>query len=243
MRPSRRKVICSIASGAFAPLSEISRPGLEAYAERHGWDLVVANDCVSHGRPPSWAKVPLVADLLRSHELVLWLDADAVITDGAQDLACELRFGRQLYLVEHHHPPTGEVTANAGVFMLRAGRWAERFLADVWAQADLIQHRWWDNAAVMRLLGYRIDPQPARRERKTRWRIGVRFWTSPGILCRTGTQARRRESSTSPACPSRSAESRCWRRSGANRTGSGRLRDFRKRIQPALLDSIPGMSN
>jgi hypothetical protein len=91
------------------------------------------------------------------------------------DLASELRFGRQLYLVEHSHPPTGEVTANAGVLMLRAGRWAERFLAAVWAQADLIEHRWWDNAAVMRLLGYRIDPQPACRERRTRWRVGVRF--------------------------------------------------------------------
>jgi hypothetical protein len=172
---SRGKVICSIASGPFARLSEISRPGLEAYAERHGWDLVVSNDGVAHGRPPSWAKVPLVVDLLRRYELVLWLDADAVIVDGSCDVASELRLGRQLYLVEHKHDPTGEVTANAGVFMLRAGRWAERFLADVWAQADLVQHRWWENAAIMRLLGYRIDPQPARRERKTRWRLGVRF--------------------------------------------------------------------
>jgi galactosyl transferase GMA12/MNN10 family len=175
MRRLRRKVICSIASGPFVPLSEISRPGLEAYAERHGWELVISKKDGAQGRPPSWAKVPLVADLLGRYELVLWLDADAVIVDGSYDLASELRFGRQLYLVEHKHPPTGEVTANAGVFMLRAGRWAEAFLAAVWAQADLSEHRWWDNAAVMRLLGYRTDPQPAGRERKTRWLTRVRF--------------------------------------------------------------------
>ena len=175
MRRSRRKVICTIASGPFAPLSEISRPGLEAYAERHGWELVISKDADAQGRPPSWAKVPLVADLLRRYELVAWLDADAVIADGSHDLASELRFGRDLYLVEHQHAATGEVTANAGVFMLRAGRWAEGFLFSVWAQADLIEHRWWDNAAVMRLLGYRNDPQPAGRERTTRWLTRVRF--------------------------------------------------------------------
>jgi hypothetical protein len=28
----------------------------------------------------------------------------------------------------------------------------------VYAQKDLVNHRWWENAAVARLLGYRLDP-------------------------------------------------------------------------------------
>jgi len=168
------KALCTIAAGDFAQLLEISRPSFEAYAECHGWHLIVGVGD-THGRPAPWAKVPLVADLLGRYELVAWIDADALIVDTSRDLASELRFGRNLYLVEHVHASSGETTANTGVFMLRAGRWAQRFLAAVWAQEDLIEHRWWENAAVMRLLGYRIDPQPARREQRTRWLRRVSF--------------------------------------------------------------------
>jgi galactosyl transferase GMA12/MNN10 family len=169
-----RKALCTVAAGEFAGLHEIARPGLEAYAKRHGWELVVGGGD-AYGRPPAWAKVPLLAEFVRRYELVAWIDADAVIVDDSRDLASELRFGRELYLVEHRHEPSGEVTANTGVLLLRGGRWAERFLAAVWAQEDLVEHRWWENAAVMRLLGYRIDPQPAGRERRTRWLRRVRF--------------------------------------------------------------------
>ena len=47
---------------------------------------------------------------------------------------------------------------NSGVWALRAGDEAQRFLDEVWAQDDLIDHRWWENAAICRLLGYSLDP-------------------------------------------------------------------------------------
>lgn len=173
-RPGR-KALCTIATGPFAQLFDISRPSFEAYGARHGWEVIIADDETAKGRPTSWARIPLVADLLGRYDVVAWIDADAMIVDGSRDLAAELRFGRNLYLVEHTHVPSGETTANMGVFMLRAGRWADRFLEAVWAQDDLVHHRWWENAAVMRLLGYRIDPQPAGRERRTSWLRRVRF--------------------------------------------------------------------
>ena len=176
LRRARPKALCTIATGPFAPLLDLSLPGFETYASRHGWELVVSDDDgLARGRPPPWAKVTLLADLLRRFDLVAWLDADTLIVDGSRDLASELRFRRDLYLVEHRHEATGEVTANTGVLMLRAGRWANRFLTAVWEQEDLAEHRWWENGAVMRLLGYRIDPQPAGRERRTSWLRRVRF--------------------------------------------------------------------
>lgn len=174
------KALATIASGPYARLLDLTRPRLERYAELHGWELIVLTEADAHGRPPTWAKVPLLADLLRRYPLVAFIDADAVIVDDSLDLATELRRRRDFYLVEHTHPaatdPPGiEVTANAGVMMLRATRWMQRFLAAVWAQEDLIEHRWCENAAMMRLLGYRLDPQPAGRERRTRWLRRVRF--------------------------------------------------------------------
>jgi hypothetical protein len=170
-----RKVLCTIAVGPLAPLLEISRPTLEAYAERHQWELVVGTQARADGRPASWAKIPFIAGLLGTYDLVMWVDADAVIVDGSVDIASELRLRKHLYLVEHHHAPSGEVTANAGALMLRAGRWTRSLLRAIWEQEDLVNHRWWENAALMRLLGYQIDPQPAGPLHRTRWLRRVRF--------------------------------------------------------------------
>jgi galactosyl transferase GMA12/MNN10 family len=171
----RNKVICTAGTGPFAELLAVSLPTFESYAQRHGWEVFVDSADRTDGRPAAWGKIPLIAEMLRSHDLVMWVDADAVIVDETVDLASELRARKHLYLVEHRHAPTGEVTANAGVLMFRAGGWAKRLLEAIWAQEDLIAHRWWENAALMRLLGYRIDPQPAAHIQRTRWLRRVRF--------------------------------------------------------------------
>jgi hypothetical protein len=105
--------------------------------------------------------VPHLLELVGRYELVAWLDADTLLVDGERDLELELRPGRDLYLVEHTvelERGHRQVTANAGVMLLRGGPWAQRFLEAVWAQVDLLEHVWWENAALMRLLGYRVEP-------------------------------------------------------------------------------------
>jgi len=95
-------------------------------------------------------------ELAERYELLLWLDADLVIVDRSLDIASELEEGRFLYLVEH---TTAEGRMpNTGVMMLRGGPRTVSFLDEVYAQNDLIDHRWWENAAVCRLLGYDLDP-------------------------------------------------------------------------------------
>jgi hypothetical protein len=84
------------------------------------------------------------------------MDADAVVVDRTLDIACELQPERFLYLVEHH-TPEGRMP-NSGVMLLRGGSETVDFLDEVHAQEDLIEHRWWENAAICRLLGYRLDP-------------------------------------------------------------------------------------
>lgn len=173
--PPQRKVLCTAATGPFTDLLEVSLPTFERFANRHQWDVFVGTEDRADGRPTSWAKILLISELLGRYELLMWVDADAVIVDDSVNLASELRRRKHLYLVEHHHAATGEVTANAGVMMLRAGRWTQCLLAAIWAQDDLIDHRWWENAALMRLLGYRIDPQPAAHVQRTRWLKRAQF--------------------------------------------------------------------
>jgi len=150
------KVIASLGTGRQQRLLRIASRSMRRYAARHGYELSLHTAVVDESRPPAWSKVPILRELAAEHELVLWLDADLVIVDGSTDIAVELEQGRFLYLVEHA-TKEGRMP-NSGVMLLRGGSDTVAFLDAVYAQDDLINHRWWENAAIARLLGYRLDP-------------------------------------------------------------------------------------
>lgn len=143
------KALCSIGSGPHAALLEISRPTFEAYAQRHGYELITTTESDPR-RPPAWSKVPMVREALASFELVLWIDADAVIVDAGRDIADELEGDRFLGLVRH-----GEVgIPNTGVMLWRPGEPARDLLDRTWAATRFMHHPWWENAALLDALGY-----------------------------------------------------------------------------------------
>lgn len=168
---AERKVLCSLAVGPQERLLRLARPSFERYAARHGYELDLRRQLLAPERPPPWSKVPLLRRGLEGHDLVVWVDADAVIVDPARDIAEDVPDDRFLGLVEHRYD--GVAVPNTGVLVLRRGDLATEFLDAVWACEDLVDHRWWENAAVMRLLGYRLDP-PGPNE-PTRYRDATAF--------------------------------------------------------------------
>lgn len=150
------KAIVSLGTSRQAALLRIASRSFRRYASRHGYELELHTEIVDPTRPAPWSKIVLLRRLAETHELVLWLDADLVIVDGSRDIADELEQGRFLYLVEHH-TQEGSMP-NSGVMLLRGGADTVAFLDEVYAQEDLVEHRWWENAAICRLLGYRLDP-------------------------------------------------------------------------------------
>jgi hypothetical protein len=150
------KVIVSLGTGAQSRLLRLAAPSFRRYARRHGYELALHTEILDATRPAPWSKVVLLRALAAKHELLLWLDADLVIVNGSRDIAGELEDERFLYLVEHQ-TQAGRMP-NSGVMLLRGGQETIAFLDDVYAQTDLVNHRWWENAAICRLLGYRLDP-------------------------------------------------------------------------------------
>lgn len=151
-----RKTIVSMGTGPQRRLLSLAARSFRPYAARHGWELQLYSEVADHSRPVSWSRVVLLRRLAAEYDLLLWLDADLVIVDRSVDIAEELEDGRFLYMVEHH-TKEGRMP-NAGVLMLRGGSETIDFLDEVYAQEDLISHRWWENAAICRLLGYELDP-------------------------------------------------------------------------------------
>jgi hypothetical protein len=189
-----KRVLCTAASGPFAQLLAIGLPALRAYARKYRFDLMAVTRADAYGRPPAWGKVPIIYQLLDSYGVVVWIDADAAIVDTSRNIADELAPGKDLYLVEHRgFTGDGElVTANTGVMMLRSGAWSKRLLETAWAvREDLIYHRWWENAAMLELLGYRVDPQPSQHERVTEWFVRTHLldveWNSMPHFCASPT--------------------------------------------------------
>jgi hypothetical protein len=161
------KVLCTLAHGRHAELFDVTGPALARYADAYGYELVVAHDRVARGRPAAWDKVVVLHSLVARHDLVVWVDADALVLDGAPDIADALRPDRFLHLVEHR--TAGGRVPNTGVLALRGGARSARFLEKVWAQRRFVHDRWWENAAVIHMLGYRhawgmrpIAPSPWR---------------------------------------------------------------------------------
>jgi hypothetical protein len=151
-----RKAIVSLGAGPQQRLLRLAARSVRPYAARHGYELELHTEAVDPTRPAPWSKIVLLRELARSYDLLLWLDADVVIVDRSTDIAVELEPGRFLYLVEHA-TREGRMP-NSGVMLLRGGEPTVAFLDEVYAQDDLIEHRWWENAAICRLLGYRLDP-------------------------------------------------------------------------------------
>jgi hypothetical protein len=155
--PSRR-VLCSLGIGPYVDILAVSSLTFEAYAARHGYDLVLSTEPIAPERPPAWQKIALVRRLLDSYEEVLWVDADAIFLDISQDVADLVRPGKDLYLVEQVWEGGRARSANTGVFLIRATDWSRSFLDRVWAAEQWVDHPWWENAAVLDLLGYAVPP-------------------------------------------------------------------------------------
>jgi hypothetical protein len=154
-------VLCSIGAGPHAELLEISGQTFGIYAERHGYDLALRTELAAPERPASWSKVLVVQELLDTYDLVFWVDADAAIVDPSVDVADELDRRAQIGLVAHEYD--GQVVPNCGVMVVRSRRAARRFLRAVWERTSYVDHKWWENAAVLDLLGYDLEPQVVLR--------------------------------------------------------------------------------
>jgi len=154
-----RRVLCTIASGPHAELLEIARPSFEAFARRHGYELVVVEENPAPERPASWGRIRLMQELLPEVDEFLWLDADTVVVDDRWDIADELDPDDLIGMVAHTTPEGEDPIPNCGVWFLRRDPAVLRLLDDVWASERHVHHKWWENAAVLESLGYELAPK------------------------------------------------------------------------------------
>jgi hypothetical protein len=90
--------------------------------------------------------------LLEYYETVFWIDSDAIIRLPHRDICRELNPACCLHLVAHEIG--GSVIPNTGVWVVRRHEKAREILEKMWQSTDYITHPWWEQAALMKLIGY-----------------------------------------------------------------------------------------
>lgn len=130
----RRKACVLPRRGPHARLLEVGAVTFKAYAERHRWDLVLSGEDWASGHHLMWTRIRLIEHLMKDYDLVLWIDADAVIVDFERDMAEELADAKDLYLVAQEGGIRPERVANSGVMMFRSTERSRRFLGEVWSR-------------------------------------------------------------------------------------------------------------
>ncbi|CAB4899675.1 unannotated protein [freshwater metagenome] len=125
---------------------------------------MVVDHGIAPGRPASWGKVVLLRELLEKYDQVVWVDSDAVIVDPTADIFDGVSRGRHLHLVVHRYLDL-EVP-NLGVMVMKSSWWSKRFLERIWSCEKYVEHKWWENAAALELLGYDVSaPRRSTRHR------------------------------------------------------------------------------
>ena len=170
----RSGVLCSMATGDHRELLAETAVTMAAYGRRHGWDVLLSCENLASGRPAAWSKVPLVQELLTGYDFVFWIDADAIIVDLDRYVLDEVSDDADIWFAWHSQDrdPNAAVV-NTGVFLARSTPFTVGLFDEVWRSEAFINHNWWENAAMINLLGCSLEP-PYERVRESAWddRIG-----------------------------------------------------------------------
>lgn len=194
------RAIITYATGAHEELLDVALPTYRAFAERHGYDLCVTrNNLVDSLRffpsanemPPAWRKIPLLLDALERYEEVVWFDCDLVVVDPSEDFPPLTSdpdrgvFTRDcLHALVRHFEDNSEVP-NSGVWMLRrtcGDLVAHDLLKWIMALEVFRNHGWWEQAALLTLMGYTVPPEGShfsdtkcRNVQMTKWYQSCHF--------------------------------------------------------------------
>jgi hypothetical protein len=183
--PGRSLCVTTWYDEGFAPLGDLCLESLRVYSARHGHDLRLP-DAPRADRPPAWHKIEVILHLLETgYEFVLWVDADAVVVRPEVGIHGELVDGKDLYLVKHSYDH--REIPNTGVCLFRNTDWVRGFLKRAWESEHHLHHPWWENAAVIEILGYheafdegRQNDLDQRLLERVQW-LPVKWNSLPGL--------------------------------------------------------------
>lgn len=148
-----------------ADLADISLPLMRRYATIHEYAASLHNISVPGGeledyfkrseKRMGWIKIPAILEALKGdEEWILWLDVDVLVAKSEISVLNNICHKKDIYLVwhdleEYAHPSH----YNTGVMLIRNCNWSRDFFESIWLSHVGVDHKWWDQAAFLHLIG------------------------------------------------------------------------------------------
>ena len=148
-----KKILISGYNGDyFNRMSNITFPIMKQYALNYNMEYKLY-ELPYLNRPISWSKIPIIHELLNKYDLVIWLDSDVVIINQSEDITYQCNDNNIQYLANHN--VAGNKNPNCGVWILKKDMIP--ILEQVWKMEKYINNCWWEQAALIELMGYEIN--------------------------------------------------------------------------------------
>ena len=171
------RCIVTYAAGAHEELLEVALPGYKQFAVNHGYEVVVGQKLTDF--PPAWNKIPLLLYVLQRCEEVVWFDCDLVVVDPSEDFPPLPKEPTYYHSLVRHFEEDSEVP-NSGVW--RVTREIVSLLQKMQELEVFKNHGWWEQAALMTLMGYTVPPEgthyldtKCKNVVQTRWYMSCHF--------------------------------------------------------------------
>ena len=117
------------------------------YAKIHGIGYCQCTERVDKRREPAWDKVLLVMQMLKTRELVIWMDADMRIKNMLISPHAIFDMYPQKSVI--FTPDTGNKGINCGVIFVRNTTYVHAYLRRIYQYEQFIHHPWWEQAAIL----------------------------------------------------------------------------------------------
>ena len=124
--------IIVICDGNVHSICASSVANKQAYADRHGYDMIYDEKIVDSSRPASWSKLLAMRKYLPKYDFLLYLDVDTVIVNFDVQLEDIVDYEYDQILAADRNG------LNCGVWMIRNTEWSLWFLDEMWSQSQLV---------------------------------------------------------------------------------------------------------
>lgn len=123
----------------------------------------------STGRVQTWNKIISIKEelLKKENDYIMWVDADVFFPNDAENILSVIENNFEIYLTSHYcsvfkgsnYKNTILTTKriNCGVMIFKVSDYCLEFLNKVWNKKEFINHFWYEQAAIMDLIGLKAD--------------------------------------------------------------------------------------
>ena len=124
--------IIVICDGNVHSICASSVANKQAYADRHGYDMIYDEKIIDASRPASWSKLLAMRKYLPKYDFLLYLDVDTIIVNFDVRLEDIVDYEYDQILAADKNG------LNCGVWMIRNTDWSLWFLDEMWSQSQLV---------------------------------------------------------------------------------------------------------